>query len=165
MEKLLAMPGVPANTRPRSSGRIPLFVGLLAFLTVLGAACSGPTRSEDSVSPAATQTSEAGQVTVAVTWAGPSDGAVFEVVLDTHVVDLDGIDLEQLAVLRTDQGGEVAPVRWDAPKGGHHRRGTLSFPSAASDGSPLIGADTQIVELIVRDVAGVPERSFRWSLE
>lgn len=111
-----------------------------------------------------TQTNEGGQVTIKVTWSGASAGAVFDVVMDTHAVDLDGYDLAQLAVLRVD-GREVQPSGWDAPKGGHHRRGTLTFPATATDGSPLIAPGMRTVELVIRDVAGVPERVFRWTLE
>lgn len=84
--------------------------------------------------------------------------------MDTHAVDLDGYDLGQLAVLRTDGGREVRPSGWDAPKGGHHRSGTLTFPATAADGSPLIGPTTRAIELVIRDVGGVPERRFRWTL-
>ena len=58
----------------------------------------------------ATQTNEGGQVTVQVTWQGPSAGPVFSVVLDTHSGDLDGYDLKQLASLRTASGREVRPL-------------------------------------------------------
>ena len=67
-------------------------------------------------------------------------------------------------MLRAEGGREVAPSGWDAPKGGHHREGTLTFPAAAADGAPVIGPDTRAVELVVRDVAGVPERRFQWPL-
>ena len=77
-------------------------------------------------------------------------------------MDLDGYDLTQLAVLRTDQGREVSAERWDAVKGGHHRAGTLRFP-AAVDGAPLLGPDVRTVTLIIRDVAGVPERRLEWT--
>lgn len=110
----------------------------------------------------ATQTSDAGRVTVKVTWTGAASGIAFRVIMDTHSVDLDGYDLQQLAVLRTDQGLESQPSGWDAPKGGHHREGTLTFPATTADGTPLIGPSTGTIELLIRDVAGVPERSFRW---
>jgi hypothetical protein len=58
----------------------------------------------------------------------------------------------------------VRPTGWNAPKGGHHREGTLTFPATESDGSPVIGPDTRSIALIIRDVAGVPERTFRWTL-
>jgi hypothetical protein len=157
----------PAAVRPRSWRRAALIAVALAALGVLSAACSASPQPAGSGSPAAgaaaTQTSEAGQVTIAVTWEGPGAGPVFDVVMDTHVVDLDGVDLRQLAVLRTADGREVRPAIWDAPKGGHHRRGTLTFPATAPDGSQVLDSGPRDLELIVRDVAGVPERSFRWT--
>lgn len=84
--------------------------------------------------------------------------------MDTHSVDLDTYDFRQLALLYNDQGQEVQPNRWDAPEGGHHREGTLSFPTEAADGSEVIRPDTHKIELVIRDVAGVPERRFEWTL-
>lgn len=108
-----------------------------------------------------TRISEGSQVTVKATWAEPSAGPLFTIVMDTHAVDLDGFDLARLAALRVDGGDELAPVGWDAPPGGHHREGTLTFP-AEQGGKPVIDAQTRIIELIVRDVAGVPERVLTW---
>lgn len=122
------------------------------------------TASTNTQPASMTQTNEGGQVTIQVTWQGRSAGPVFHVAMDTHAVDLDGYDLRQLAVLRTDQGQEIQPTRWDAPTGGHHRSGTLSFPTTLSDGTPLIGSTTRSLELVIRNVAGVPERTFRWTL-
>ena len=36
------------------------------------------------------------------------------------------------------------------------------YPTAA-DGSALIAPDTRTIELVIRDIAGVPERVFRWT--
>ena len=83
--------------------------------------------------------------------------------MDTHAVDLDGYDLRLLVALRTDQGREVRPSGWDAPKGGHHRQGTLTFPTTTTDGSPLLEPDTHTIELVIRDVGGVSERIFQWT--
>lgn len=113
-------------------------------------------------SPAA-QTNEGGQVTVEVSWSNPSGEPVFQVTMNTHSVDLDRVDLRQLALLRTDQGREARPSGWDAAPGGHHRAGTLAFPTTTADGSPLIEPTTRTVELTMSDVAGVPERVFRWT--
>ena len=112
-----------------------------------------------------TQTNEGGQVTIAATL--QANGAVpsFNIAMNTHAVDLDGYDLKQLTVLRIDSGREVQPTSWEAPKGGHHRSGTLTFPATNANGSPLITSGAHSVELIIRDVAGVPVRSFRWTLE
>lgn len=111
-----------------------------------------------------TQTSADGPVTIKATWQGAEAGPTFQVVLDTHSVNLDAYDLAQLAVLRTDQGVEVAPSGWDADAGGHHREGVLSFPSVTADESPVIGPETRMIELVVRGVAGPPERVLHWML-
>lgn len=135
----------------------------LALLAIPGSAVAGsPAPSAFSQPAEGTQTSEGGQVTVTVTWLGSTDPLVFAVILDTHAVDLDGFDLRQLAVLRTPAGVEVPPSGWDAPPGGHHREGTLTFPTVDANGNPLINAETRSFELAIRDVAGVPERVFRW---
>jgi hypothetical protein len=107
----------------------------------------------------AAQTSSEGPVTVQATPALTDDGLVFEIVLDTHSVDLDSLDLTQLAVLRIDEGQAMVPSAWTAPAGGHHRQGTLTF--AAAETSSVVSARS--IELIIRDVGGVPERSFQWT--
>ena len=142
----------------------------LIILSLVLAACgAAPDSSNSAVSSspapatnAVSQTSEGGQVAITATWVGPNAGPVFNVVMDTHPVDLDEYDLRQLAVLRVDGGAAIQPIGWDAPKGGHHRKGALTFPSATSDGRALLGPETRTVELIIRDVAGVPERTFQW---
>ncbi|HET7271065.1 MAG TPA: hypothetical protein VFI90_08245 [Rubrobacter sp.] len=139
-----------------------LLVTLTLVLVGCGSAGSGGPIDKPS---SATRTSEGGEVTVAATWKGRSAGPVFEVAMDTHSVDLDGYDLKKLAVLRTGGGEEVRPSAWDAPKGGHHREGTLAFPKRTPGGSRIIGPDTRRIELIIRDVAGVPERRFEWKLQ
>jgi hypothetical protein len=111
----------------------------------------------------ATQTSEGGQVTIKVVLQDTSGAPTFKITMDTHAVDLDGYDLERLAVLQTDQGQTVQPTEWDAPKGGHHREGTLTFPATAANGNTLIRPETRRIELVIRDVAGVPERTLTWT--
>ncbi|SRR6266571_418711 len=155
-----------------ATGRVQLGVIALAVLVVLAGLVlwvrnnPGTTSNATTTTPpgALTQTSERGQVTIKVTWQGRNAGPVFTVAMDTHAVDLDGYDLRQLAVLRTDWGQEIQPSGWNAPTGGHHRSGTLSFPSILADGTPLIGPKTRSLELVIRKVAGVPERTFRWTL-
>ena len=154
-------------------GRGPRAVWGLALVAALALAACGPATqapnatpplaSAGASSPGTTLTNEGGMVTVFATWAGPTAGPVFKIVLDTHSVDLDTYDLAKLAVLRVD-GREVAATVWDAPKGGHHRSGDLVFPTSGADGAPTIGASAKAVEIVVRDVAGVPERTFRWPL-
>lgn len=112
-----------------------------------------------------TQVNAGGDVTIRVTWQGPDAGMAFGVVLDTHTVDLDAYDLSNMVVLRTDEGRETAPLRWEAPKGGHHREGNLVFSDKALDGRPFISAGTRSVELVIYKLADVPTRSFTWELK
>jgi len=77
----------------------------------------------------AKQVSEAGQVTVGVTWQGHSAGPVFAVTLDTQAVDLDGYDLRGLTALRTDQGRELQPTSRELRIAG----GVLAFGSPRSE--------------------------------
>lgn len=113
-----------------------------------------------------TQTNEAGNVTVKVTWTNPGatgEGPRFEVALDTHSVNLDEYRLEDLAVLRAG-GREVKPESWsDSGGSGHHRGGVLRFP-AQVDGRPVVGPDAASVELVIRNIAGVAERVFQWEV-
>jgi hypothetical protein len=98
-------------------------------------------------------------VTVAATWGGPASGASFELTLDTHSVDLDALDLSD-AVLRNDRGETLRARPWTAPKGGHHRAGTLAF---AGDQAPFFG-DAAWVELVLTGVGDLPERTLRWEI-
>ncbi|MBE0607853.1 MAG: hypothetical protein IH609_00595 [Dehalococcoidia bacterium] len=137
-----------------------LAAGFLLIAAFLSASCSNSGAGSKSLPGAGKRTSDAGSVTVDLTWDGREAGLVFTVAMDTHSVDLDGFDLVKLALLRTDLGVEVVPVEWDAGPGGHHREGKLSFP-AAVDGRPLLGESVRGFTVIVRDIA-VPERSFQW---
>ena len=116
------------------------------------------TSSEDLV-----RTDEQGAVTVEVTpvnLANPGESLEFEVVLNTHSVDL-SMDLATLATLTTDTGKTVQASLWDAPRGGHHVEGKLLFP-AAVDGQPLLeGAET--LTLTIKNL-DAPERVFAWDL-
>ncbi len=162
----------PAEHRARQSViRFTAILGLILGAAIMLTACgtsatpapvqSGPPSVSAS---AATQKNEGGQVTISVTRSGPTSGPTFRIAMDTHAVNLDGYDLAQLAVLRTDQGVTVQPNGWDAPKGGHHREGTLTFPATATNGAATLDPATRTIELVIRDVAGVPERRFTWTL-
>jgi hypothetical protein len=84
----------------------------------------------------------------------------FNVGLNTHSVDL-SMDLAPLANLEADNGLGVQAILWDAPSGGHHVSGVLSFPSIA-DGATLLEGASHLT-LTIHDV-DAPERSFTWSL-
>jgi len=136
---------------------------VLAVLTAACGSTSGAPAATDLATPAAgtstglgEQRSEAAAVTVVASWLASGAPAV-RVAMDTHSVDLDGFDLKTLARMRLDGGPWVAPSAWDAPKGGHHREGTLAF--GALDRASFDAA--KLIELEVRDVA-MPSRILRW---
>jgi len=85
----------------------------------------------------------------------------FEVALETHSVDL-SMDLAALATLTTDTGLTVQAILWDAPRGGHHVSGTLSFPSSVEGKGILDGASK--LTLLIKGV-DAPERAFAWDLK
>jgi hypothetical protein len=100
-----------------------------------------------------------GGVKVAVTPLNePGDAATFLVSLDTHSVDLDVYEFNAIVRLRDGRGGEVAPTAVkDAEGGGHHRSATVRF--AWPEPKP------KSLEVVVKGVADVPERVFRWTIE
>ena len=104
-----------------------------------------------------------GAVTVEVTPLNLDDSLdtlVFDVSMSTHSVDL-SMDLAQLAQLTTDTGKTVQAVLWDAPRGGHHVEGKLSFPSTVDEKSLLDGANS--ITISIKDV-DAPVRTFTWQL-
>lgn len=144
---------------------------LLALpLALLTGACAAPALSAPVASPSPStdtngqvgesglgeRTSEAGSVTIVVSWLA---GAVptAKVAMDTHSVDLDKFDLKALARIRLDGGAWVTPTAWDAPPGGHHRSGSLAFGSLA----PTAFDGAKVIELEIRDVAS-SSRLLRW---
>lgn len=101
------------------------------------------------------------EVTVAPLNLNAPDGSLnFSVGLNTHSVDL-SMDLAPLATLEADNGLAVQAVLWEAPRGGHHVSGVLSFPLTA-DGAALLEGAAQL-SLKIRDL-DAPERMFTWHL-
>ena len=140
-----------------SSSAPPVSVGPSSSV---GAASTGPSTQSADASSQQTQTSDGGQVTVVVDWAGPASGAAFEVTLDTHSVDLDALDLTD-ATLQNDRGETLTAGAWDAPKGGHHREGALAF--AGGDVSSFLeGAEW--IEMTLVGIGDLPERTLRWEV-
>jgi len=94
-----------------------------------------------------------------VTTAAPTlaqDFWSFEIVLDTHSVELDA-DLQALAFLVDKDGKEYQAISWEGdPPGGHHRKGTLKFKALSLKPAALM--------LKIRNIGSVPERNFEWKL-
>ena len=107
----------------------------------------------------ATQTVSGGAVTAKVTYLNPksSDEPRFQVVLDTHSVALDSYDLKAISLLRDDTGKTYLPNAVENKGSGHHREVILTFPK--------VSAEAKRLEIVIKDVAAVKERTFRWNLE
>jgi hypothetical protein len=107
----------------------------------------------------ATQTVSGGGVTAKVTYLNPksSDDPRFQVVLDTHSVAIDSYDLKAITLLRDDAGKTYLPSAIENKGSGHHREIILTFPKVSPEAKRL--------EIVIKDVAGVKERTFRWNLE
>lgn len=88
----------------------------------------------------------------------PAESLDFEVSLNTHSVDL-SMDLASFATLVADNGMSVNASLWNAPSGGHHVSGMLTFPSNV-DGFVLLDNASRLT-LTIRDV-DAPERLFVW---
>jgi hypothetical protein len=91
----------------------------------------------------------------------PGDTLVFEISMNTHSIDLN-MDLATLATLTTDNGHTIRATLWDAPRGGHHVSGMLSFP-ANVDGKLILDGTTKLT-LTIKDV-DAPQRVFSWDFQ
>lgn len=78
----------------------------------------------------------------------------FDVVMDTHSVELDQ-DMTRVAILIDEEGKEYKAINWEGPVGGHHREGILTFTK--------ITPSPKFVELKISDIGGVI-RNFNWQL-
>jgi hypothetical protein len=136
--------------KTRSIARLILTVGLiLVGFVMFGDSFGGET-------PGLTRSHSGGSVKVDVTYLNPQDRetARFQVRMNTHSVDLDGYDLKVLSLLR-DGTGKVYRASDAENRGrGHHRTVILHFRG--------VPTGTQNLELIIKGVAGVEERSFLW---
>ena len=129
---------------------LALIVGALFWTkgALLGASGSGLSRTDSG-----------GGVTVKVTYLHPQSAGDnrFEISLDTHSVNLDGYDLKALSLLRDDTGKTYQPSGVENKGTGHHREIVLNFPKTAPG--------TKRLEVVIKDIAGIKERSFFWDLQ
>ena len=106
-----------------------------------------------------TEIDEQANVTVTVTPVDISSQSKewrFDVVMDTHSVELDQ-DMTKIAILIDEQSNEYQPLAWEGPTGGHHREGVLTFAR--------ITPTPKSIELKITNIGGVPSRSFAWNLQ
>ena len=102
---------------------------------------------------------EAGDVTVSVTYENPAEALApeFSLKLDTHTLELDGYRIEDIVTLRNSRGVEYSAELLSSSGSGHHREAVLRFKEADISGG-------EFVELVIKDLAGVDERVFRFQL-
>lgn len=124
-----------------------LLISLFAIGKSYAAAPAGLTRAHSG-----------GGVTVTATYLNPqgADDARFQIALDTHSVNLDAYDLKALSLLRDETGKTYQPTEAQNKGSGHHRQIIIVFPKVAPE--------TKELDLVLKDIAGVKERSFRWEL-
>ena len=135
--------------------KLIVFFGIIT-LAAIGWLFFGREKASQEIS-FITQTNSEGGVDVEVTPSKSSINLRFDVVLNTHSVELDQ-DMVQIAILKDDKGNEFLPLAWEgAVPGGHHREGTLIFPALTTSASKIT--------LILNDIGEVPERNFSWELK
>jgi len=119
---------------------------------------NSPSQNQAEKTTLQTLTNDEGGVTVEVTPINlePGKPAQFEINFTTHQGDLN-FDLLKQAVLTDGKNKQYSPATWDGGNGGHHLTGTLIFSA--------LPAETKNIKLIIKDVYGVPERIFEWSLQ
>lgn len=154
-----------------------LIVGVYALIT----AFRSPSQQEQSLQGTTGQVTQGegatdkytrsdkgeGGVEVSVTYlADKSDKDLqFQIVLNTHSVDLSKFSLDKLTYLKTDTAKEYKALPgWDVPgEDSHHTTGTVRF-AKDSNSKPVISQNTRYFQIIIRNVAGVKERVFKWDL-
>ncbi len=140
-----------------------IVLGLLGLMTACSAGAAQQPEAAPSQPTAATfapRSNDEQAVTVEVTPLNLATNAAsldFIVTFDTHSVQLN-FDPAAISVLRDDAGREYPVLAWeeDASGSAHHKSGLLRFKAPKQA--------TKFVEIIVRDVADVPERVFHWDL-
>jgi hypothetical protein len=134
----------------------------LAVLGVIAAATvtswSGEVVAASAVGAKLSQQVAGGGVTVAATLLrDQGETTAIKLVLDTHSVGLDGYKFDEIAILQDDTRRSYPVVAVEqASGGGHHRQSVLRFGK--------VSPEAKTIELVVKDVAGVKERIFRWSV-
>lgn len=131
---------------------------------------SGRARVIRTAARTLTQINEGGGVEIGLTLMNPDalysgEDILFEVAMNTHTVNLDQYRMEDITYLRDNKGRLFKAKAWESPRGGgHHRFGILRFSGKDSRGKMIIGKDDIYLEVVVKGVAGVEERIFRWEL-
>lgn len=136
-----------------------LLIGLTIVLILIGGGIMKQKTPFKAPLKLSAQETTQGNVTIKVTPEAVAVGkkTSFQLVFETHSVDLN-FDPSAVSFLVDDSGRKYLHPVWEGtPAGGHHRSGRLIFSQPLSP--------TASVELIIKDVAGVSQRRFRWELK
>ena len=127
--------------------RIIIALSVLIAVAISGCVSGGEKPPADLLEPR--ENSEAG-VTISATYLPDiTDATAFEIKVTTHSDYND--DFKKNSYLRDSSGKTYQALSYEG-EGGHHASGTLRFPKIES----------KRFELVIRDVAEVKERTFKW---
>lgn len=148
------------HLKHKTVSKTPIILVSIATVTILAVwIISAQYKSNETPTTIApsweTKEQAGGNVTVLVTpiTLRPQFPASFDVTFETHSVELD-FDIENVVILTDERGSRYTPHWQGSPPGGHHRKGTLTFPK------PMTQASN--VTLTLKDIAEVKERTFIW---
>jgi hypothetical protein len=116
-----------------------------------GTTSAGPKKEEQTSGPQKTLEKTEDGVTAKVSLENTDGTETFKVALETHTVDLEKYKFDEIVVLRAD--GKEYKARVKSQEGsGHHRSAVVEFDNPK----------TKEVEIVIKDVAGVKERVFKF---
>lgn len=122
-------------------------LSILAVVVISGCISGGDKPPADLLEPR--ENSEAGVQITATYLPDITDVTAFEIKVTAHKDYND--DFKNNSYLRDSSGKTYQPLSYEG-EGGHHASGTLRFPKIES----------KSFELVIKDVAGVNERVFKW---
>lgn len=114
-------------------------------------ASAEPKKEKQTGGPKNTQEKSEAGVTARVSLESMEGTATFKVALETHTVDLEKYKFAEIVILRA--GGKEYGARVKSQEGsGHHRSAVVEFDNPKA----------KEVEIVIKDVAGVKERVFKF---
>ncbi len=125
--------------------------GMMSQGMMMQGMMSGTTATAPAADGQKTQEKSEAGVTVKVSREGSNGTISFKVALETHTVDLDKYKFEEIVVLRAG-GKEYKPKLISQEGSGHHRSAVVEFDNPG----------TKEVEVVIKDIAGVKERVFKF---
>ncbi|MCX9012427.1 MAG: hypothetical protein OIN66_15075 [Candidatus Methanoperedens sp.] len=121
-------------------------ISVLAAVVISGC-LSGGNPPDDLLKPR--ENSEAGIKITAIYLPDITNATAFEIKVTAHKDYNDKFD--KISYLRDSSGRTYQPISYEG-EGGHHASGILRFPRIES----------KRFELVIKDIAGVEERIFKW---